>query len=63
MIVYIPIYGGVMKTATRKKPAEIAREKAELPFHGCLEGKESNIEPIIKHFPKWNIKEADRYRY
>ena len=49
-----------MESATREKLVEIAREKAQLPFHGYLEGKESNIEPIIKHFPKWNIKDADR---
>lgn len=49
-----------MENATREKLVEIAREKAEMPFHGYLEGKESNIEPIIKHFPKWNIKDADR---
>ncbi len=46
--------------ATRKRLAEVAREKALLPFHGYIDGKESNIEPIIKHFPKWNLKEADR---
>lgn len=46
--------------ATRKCLAEVAREKALLPFHGYIDGKESNIEPIVKHFPKWNLKEADR---
>ncbi len=49
-----------MKNATREKLVNIAREKAEMPFHGYLEGKESNIEPIIKYFPKWNIKDADK---
>ncbi len=49
-----------MENATREKLVNIAREKAEMPFHGYLEGKESNIEPIIKYFPKWNIKDADR---
>lgn len=49
-----------MRHATRKKLAEIAREKALLPFHGYIDGKESNIELIVKHFPKWSIKDADR---
>lgn len=49
-----------MESATRKKLAEIAREKAQMPFHGYLEDKKSNIESIIKYFPKWNIKDADR---
>ncbi|MBR6666394.1 MAG: CHAP domain-containing protein [Lachnospiraceae bacterium] len=49
-----------MENATKEKLVKIAREKAEMPFHGYLGGKESNIEPIIKHFPKWNIKDADR---
>ena len=49
-----------MERATRKRLAEIAREKAQMPFHGYLEDKESNIEPIIKYFPKWNIRDADR---
>lgn len=49
-----------MESATRKKLAEIATEKAQMPFHGYLEDKESNIEPIIKYFPKWNIKDADK---
>lgn len=44
---------------TRKKLAEIARKNAALPFHGFVNGKESNIEPIIRLFPKWNIKDAD----
>lgn len=49
-----------MERATRKKLAEIAKEKALMPFHGYLEDIESNIDPIIKYFPKWNIKDADR---
>jgi len=49
-----------MGKATRQKLVGIAREKAQMPFHGYIEGKESNIEPIIKHFPKWNISEADK---
>ena len=49
-----------MEKATRNKLAEIAREKAQMPFHGYLDDKESNIEPIIRHFPKWNIRDADK---
>ncbi|WP_310603787.1 CHAP domain-containing protein [Anaerosporobacter sp.] len=49
-----------MEDVTRKRLAEVARQKAQIPFHGYIKDKESNIEPIIKHFPKWNIKEADR---
>ena len=48
-----------MENATRKKLAEVAREMAQIPFHGYIEGKESNLEPIIKFFPKWNLREAD----
>lgn len=47
-------------TATRARLAEVAREKALLPFHGELEGCESNLEPIVRRFPKWNLREADR---
>ena len=49
-----------MESGTRKRLAEIAAEKAQMPFHGYLEGKESNIEPIVRHFPKWNLQDADR---
>ena len=49
-----------MMNATRKRLAEVAREKAQLPFHGFLEGQESNLAPIIRHFPKWNVRAADR---
>lgn len=48
-----------MKRATRIRLAEIAREKALLPFHGYVDGKEANIQPIIRHFPRWNIRDAD----
>lgn len=49
-----------MESATRKRLAEVAREKAQIPFHGYLKDKDSNIEPIIKYFPKWNIRDADK---
>lgn len=49
-----------MEKATRKRLAEIAKECAELPFHGYLVGEDANIEPIIQYFPKWNVKDADK---
>ena len=48
-----------MEAATRKRLAEIAREKAMMPFHGFVDGKQSNLAPIIGLFPKWNIVDAD----
>ena len=52
--------GGIgMEKATRKKLAEIAGKAAQIPFHGYLEGKESNLDPIIRFFPKWTLREAD----
>ena len=48
-----------MEKATRKTLAKIAGEAAQLPFHGDMEGKESNLEPIIRFFPNWTLREAD----
>ena len=48
-----------METGTREKLARAAREKALLPFHGYIDGKRSNLEPIVRHFPKWSPEEAD----
>lgn len=45
---------------TRKKLAEVAKEKALMPFHGYLDGQETNLQPLVRLFPKWNVKEADR---
>ena len=45
--------------STRKHLAEVAGKAAIIPFHGYIEGKESNLEPIIRFFPKWTLKEAD----
>ena len=47
------------RSATRTKLADVARKAAQIPFHGDIEGKRSNLEPIIRFFPKWTIKEAD----
>ena len=49
-----------IENATRKRLVEIAYEKAQIPFHGYLEGSASNIQPIVEHFPKWNLKDADK---
>ena len=49
-----------MEQTTRKRLAEVAKQKAQLPFHGFVAGKESNIGPIVKLFPKWSVNEADR---
>ena len=48
-----------MEKATRKYLAKVAGKAAQIPFHGYMEGKESNLEPIIRFFPKWSLKEAD----
>ena len=52
-------YEASMENATRKKLATIAEKAAEFPFHGYIEGKESNLDPIIQFFPKWTPREAD----
>ena len=48
-----------MEKATRKALAKVAEEKARLPFHGYIEGKDSNLEPLIRFFPTWTLREAD----
>jgi hypothetical protein len=48
-----------MKEATREHLAETARELALLPFHGEVDGTASNLSPIVRSFPTWNIQEAD----
>ena len=49
----------MMKKATGEALAKAAYEAARLPFHGYLPGKDSNLEPIVRPFPKWTLKEAD----
>lgn len=49
-----------MSTKTRAELARVAKELAELPFHGFVDGKEANIRPIVDLFPKWSVEEADR---
>lgn len=48
-----------MQTATRVRLAEVAKENALRPFHGAIDGKTSNLLPLVQHFPKWNLDEAD----
>ncbi len=48
-----------MEKATRKALAEVAGQAAQLPFHGCVEGEASNLDPVIRFFPKWTLMEAD----
>ena len=48
-----------MEKATGKYLAKVAEKAAQIPFHGDLAGKKSNLEPIIRFFPKWTLKEAD----
>ena len=48
-----------MKKATRERLAEVAEEMALLPFHGTVDGQESNLAPIVRCFPTWNLREAD----
>ena len=49
-----------MEKATGKYLAKVAGKAAQIPFHGCIEGKESNLGPVIRFFPKWTLREADR---
>ena len=48
-----------MKKATREQLAKVAKEMALVPFHGAVDGLESNLEPIVRSFPTWNLKEAE----
>ncbi|MBR0229982.1 MAG: GNAT family N-acetyltransferase [Erysipelotrichaceae bacterium] len=45
--------------ATRNELARVAKQLAEIPLHGNVNGMESNLEPIVRLFPTWNVKEAD----
>ena len=48
-----------MKEATRAYLAQVAKEKALIPFHGTAEGRESNLEPLVAPFPRWKAAEAE----
>lgn len=45
--------------ATKDELVKIAKEMALRPFHGNLNGSNTNIAPLIAHFPKWNVNDAD----
>lgn len=45
---------------TRKKLASVAKNIAQMPLHGFIEGKESNLQQLIMSFPGWTLEEADR---
>ena len=48
-----------MEKATGKYLAKAAEKAALIPFHGYIDGQESNLEMIIRFFPKWTLREAD----
>ena len=51
--------GEKVQMRTRKDLAEEAHRAALKPFHGDIQGEESNLEPIISLFPKWSVQQAD----
>ncbi len=40
----------------------IVKNMAQVPFHGDVDGMASNLSPIVRLFPTWNLKEADGLR-
>lgn len=48
-----------MEKATREYLAKTAKEMALFPFHGAVGGLASNLAPIVRSFPTWNVREAD----
>ena len=48
-----------MEKATREYLANVAREMALIPFHGAAAGQASNLAPIVRPFPGWNLGEAE----
>ena len=50
----------IYRPATRKQLAYVAKHMSQIPFHGFTQGEESNLEPIVKPFPKWTEEEADK---
>ena len=45
---------------TRRRLAEVARREALRPWHGEADGQPSNLEPIVRLFPRWSVPEAER---
>ena len=48
-----------MKKATREYLAQVAKEKALIPFHGAVDGLASNLAPVVRSFPTWSLRQAD----
>ena len=48
-----------MGKTTREKLAKVAKDMAQVPFHGEVDGMASNLAPIVRLFPTWSVKEAD----
>ena len=48
-----------MKKATREYLAKTAKDLALVPFHGAVDGLESNLWPIVRSFPTWSLREAE----
>ncbi len=46
--------------ASRSTLAETARQLALSSFHGSVDGKENNLQPLVQHFRRWDVKKADR---
>ncbi|MBQ4639647.1 MAG: GNAT family N-acetyltransferase [Clostridia bacterium] len=46
--------------ATRQQLADTACRLAKLPLHGSADGKESNLQPLVQHFRRWDVQQADR---
>ena len=45
-----------MEKATREKLAKIAKDMAQVPFHGDVDGMASNLASIVRLFPTWNLR-------
>lgn len=46
--------------ASRSTLAETARQLALSSFHGSVDGKENNLQPLVQHFRRWDVQKADR---
>lgn len=46
--------------ATGHALAETAKQLALLPLHGFANGQESNLQPLVQHFRRWDIQQADK---
>ena len=48
-----------MEKPTKEKLARISKDMAQIPFHGDIDGAASNLAPIVRLFPTWDLKQAD----